>query len=100
MKESNWENMPQKLEWQEEVEFFPIFINKKTFRKIKRLDKDKLVDFCIKSIRDNIDYSVFTIDRELLMEQIEIMFIMMGDKIMCYNTYLLLVPLNHISGEM
>lgn len=97
MKDSKWEKMPQKLEWQEEMGFFPIFINRKTFMKIKSLDKDKLIDFCIKSISDSTEYTTFTIDRDMLLEQIETLFDMMSDKVMCYNTCLILVPLNHMS---
>jgi len=89
--------MPQKIEWQEEVEFYPVYINRKTYAKIKRMDMDKIIDFCIKSIRDKVNYSVFSIDRQLLKEQIETMFAIMGDKSMCYNTCLVLVPLNHMS---
>ncbi|HOP08862.1 MAG TPA: hypothetical protein PK718_01890 [Candidatus Methanofastidiosa archaeon] len=97
MKDTKWENMPQKIEWQEEIEFFPIYINRKTFTKIKRMDLEMITDFCIKAIRDKVNYSVFSIDRELLVEQVETMFAIMSDKAMCYNTCLLLVPLNHIS---
>jgi hypothetical protein len=97
MKETKWENMPQKIEWQEEIEFFPVYINRKTFTKIKRMEVDKIIDFCIKTIREKVNYTVFSIDRELLIEQIETMFAVMGDKTMCYNTCLILVPLNHMS---
>lgn len=92
----NWENMPARIVWQEEVEYYPIYVNKQTFNMLKRIKRPDLVSYCINNIIANLDNTSFSIDRQELLEQIDDLFDAMGDKQNACNSFLLLVRLNRI----
>ncbi|RZN48515.1 hypothetical protein EF808_02740 [archaeon] len=93
---NKWEEGPQRIEWQEEVEYYPIYIDKQTYLKLRKMKKHYIADFCINKIVDKLDNPVFSVDRNELLEQIDDMFEAMGDKLSPCNSYLILVRLNHI----
>lgn len=92
---------PQKLEWVEEIEYYPVFVDRQAFAELQKLERPQIVDYCIGNIKTKLEHMVFSVNREELSGQIDDMFEIMGEEapLPC-NSYLMMVRLNRMSEEI
>lgn len=88
--------MPARIEWIEDVEYYPVYISKNVYTKVKGMKRSKIADYCISKIVNESGNAMLSIDRTELMEQIGDMFDVMGDKEVPCSSFLLLVRINNI----
>ncbi|MCC7568379.1 MAG: hypothetical protein KO463_02020 [Candidatus Methanofastidiosa archaeon] len=92
----NIEHVPPRLEWAEDVEYYPVYINRAVYQRLKGLDQSKIADYCIERIVHEVDNAMLSIDRMELLEQIQDMFEAMNDKELPCASFLLLVRVNRL----
>lgn len=90
------ERVPPRIEWIEDVEYYPVFVNREVFARFKGMKRHKIADYCITKIVNESGNAMLSIDRNELMEQITDMFEAMGDKDAPCASFLILVRINNI----
>ncbi len=90
------ERVPPRIEWIEDVEYYPVYVNREIFVRFKGMKRTQIVDYCITKIVDESGNAMLSIDRNELMEQISDMFEAMGDTDDACNSFLILVRINNI----
>jgi len=78
------------------VEYYPVYINRAVYQRLKGLDQSKIADYCIERIVHEVDNAMLSIDRTELLEQIQDMFEAMNDKELPCASFLLLVRVNRL----